>query len=143
MSINITCTCSLLAGRLATNFHRKLIKVDPESLGTAGSWGIPHRISGDPSPMLCTSEGASILRDAIPHLRRDSGTVVQRGHSGSSTASTKLHNPNFPNNGVFYPVINLKWLNHYVRTERFKIEGLQFLPSLIQQEDWMVKLLAV
>ena len=37
---NITCTCSLLAGRLATNFHRKLIKVDPESLGTtAGSWG--------------------------------------------------------------------------------------------------------
>ena len=46
--------------------------------------------------MLCTSEGASILRDAIPHFKRDSGTLVQRGHSGSSTAFTKLHNPNFP-----------------------------------------------
>ena len=46
--------------------------------------------------MLCTLEGASILRDAIPHLRRDSGTPVHRGHSGSSIASTKLHNPNFP-----------------------------------------------
>ena len=42
--------------------------------------------------------------------------------------------------GGFHPVINLKRLNHHVRTEHFKMEGLCILPSLIQQDDWMVKL---
>ena len=28
-----------IIGRETTNFHRKLVKVDPGSLGTAGSWG--------------------------------------------------------------------------------------------------------
>ena len=44
------------------------------------------------------------------------------------------------NDGGFHPVINLKRLNHNVRTEHFKMEGLHPLPSLIQQKDWMVKL---
>ena len=38
------------------------------------------------------------------------------------------------------PVINLKCLNHYVKTEHFKMEGLHLLPDLLQPQDWMVKL---
>jgi len=38
------------------------------------------------------------------------------------------------------PVINLKGLNNYVRTEHFKMEGLHLLPDMIQPADWMVKL---
>ena len=38
------------------------------------------------------------------------------------------------------PVINLKGLNQFVRTEHFKMEGLHLLPDLLQPGDWMVKL---
>jgi len=38
------------------------------------------------------------------------------------------------------PVINLKCLNSYVKTEHFKMEGLHILPHLIQQNDWMIKM---
>ena len=38
------------------------------------------------------------------------------------------------------PVINLKSLNNFVKTEHFKMEGLHNLPDLIQQDDWMIKL---
>ena len=85
-----------MVGRETTNLHRKLIKADPGSLGTVGSWGLPHRISGDPSPRLCTLGGTSTLRYAVQDLRRDSGTLVQRGYRENPTGSTKLHIPNFP-----------------------------------------------
>jgi len=38
------------------------------------------------------------------------------------------------------PVINLKCLNQYVRTEHFKMEELHLLPDLLQYQDWMVKM---
>jgi len=38
------------------------------------------------------------------------------------------------------PVINLKGLNSFVKTEHFKMEGLHILPHLIQKNDWMVKM---
>ena len=38
------------------------------------------------------------------------------------------------------PVINLKGLNQFVKTEYFKMEGLYLLPDLLQPQDWMVKL---
>ena len=36
------------------------------------------------------------------------------------------------------PVINLKGLNQFVKTEHFKMEGLHLLPDLMQSQDWMV-----
>ena len=85
-----------MVGRETTNLYRKLIKADLGSLGTAGSWGLPHKISGDPSPRLCTLGGTSTHRYAVQDLRRDSGTLAQRGYRGNPTGSTKLHIPNFP-----------------------------------------------
>ena len=38
------------------------------------------------------------------------------------------------------PVVNLKCLNQYVKTEHFKMEGLHLLSGLLQAQDWMVKL---
>ena len=37
------------------------------------------------------------------------------------------------------PVINLKSLNEFVRTEHFKMEGIHLLKDLLRQGDWMVK----
>ena len=38
------------------------------------------------------------------------------------------------------PVINLKALNSFVRSEHFKMEGLHILPDIIQTGDYMIKL---
>ena len=45
------------------------------------------------------------------------------------------------NDGGQRPVVNLKCLNPYMKTEHFKMEGLHLLlPDLLQVQDWMVKL---
>jgi len=38
------------------------------------------------------------------------------------------------------PVVNLKGLNQFVKTEHFKMEGLHLLPDLLQSQNWMVKM---
>jgi len=38
------------------------------------------------------------------------------------------------------PVINLKGLNQFVKTEHFKMEGLHLLPDLLKSQDWMIKM---
>jgi len=38
------------------------------------------------------------------------------------------------------PVINLKCLNQFVKTEHFKMECLHLLPDLLQPQDWIVKI---
>ena len=37
------------------------------------------------------------------------------------------------------PVINLKSLNKYVKSEHFKMEGLHIVKALSQKSDWMAK----
>ena len=37
------------------------------------------------------------------------------------------------------PVINLKSLNKYVKSEYFKMEGLHTVKGLLQKSDWMAK----
>ena len=37
------------------------------------------------------------------------------------------------------PVINLKWLNEWVSTEHFKMEGIPTLKDILQSGDWFVK----
>ena len=132
-----------IVGRETTNLHRKLVKVDPGSLGTAGSWGIPHRISGDPLPRLCTSGGTSILRYAVPDLRRGSGTLVQRGYRGNPTRSTKLHIPNFPSREKRWGLPSCyKPQEVEPQCQDRTLQDGGFTPSSISDpaEDWMVKL---
>lgn len=42
--------------------------------------------------------------------------------------------------GEFRPVINLKALNRFLTKERFKMEGLHTVRSLLRVEDFMMKL---
>ena len=35
------------------------------------------------------------------------------------------------------PVVNLKPLNHYIKKQNFKMEGLHMLRDLLKREDWM------
>ena len=35
------------------------------------------------------------------------------------------------------PVINLKYLNHFVKSEHFKMEGLHTVKTLLRKNDWM------
>ena len=37
------------------------------------------------------------------------------------------------------PVINLKYLNRYVKLEHFKMEGLHTIKTLLQKNNWMAK----
>jgi len=41
--------------------------------------------------------------------------------------------------GRMRPVINLKWLNSWVHTQHFKMEGIHTLQDLLQQGAWMAK----
>ena len=36
-------------------------------------------------------------------------------------------------------VINLKWLNKWVTTEHFEMEGISALKDILQSRDWFVK----
>ena len=38
------------------------------------------------------------------------------------------------------PVINLKYLNHFVKSEHFKMEGLHTVKTLLRKNDWMAKI---
>ena len=42
--------------------------------------------------------------------------------------------------GSLRPVINLKPLNHYVRKQKFKMEGAKVLKDILQEGDWMVSI---
>ena len=42
--------------------------------------------------------------------------------------------------GVFLPVINLKALNRFLPKEKFKMEGLHTVGSLLRRGDYMMKL---
>ena len=38
------------------------------------------------------------------------------------------------------PVINLKYLNHFMKSEHFKMEGLHTVKTLLRKNDWMAKI---
>ena len=42
--------------------------------------------------------------------------------------------------GGWRPIIDLRQLNQYIDSPRFKMEGLHMLPSLLQQETYMAKI---
>ena len=42
--------------------------------------------------------------------------------------------------GSLCPVINLKPLNHYIRRQKFKMEGAKVIKDILQKGDWMVSI---
>ena len=79
----------------------------------------------------------------LDHHRGD-GTDKQRGkivETQVTSQSLKFVSQIFlveKKDGGQRPVVNLKRLNCYVKTEHFKMEGFHLLPDLLQAQDWMV-----
>ena len=132
-----------IVGRETTSLHRKLVRVDPGSLGTAGSWGIPHRISGDPH-QGCAPQEVQVSSDMQSQISEGIVELLSKGAIEETQPDPQSFISQIflveKKDWGFRPIINLKSLNHHVRTEHFKMESLHLLPFLIQQEDWMVKL---
>lgn len=42
--------------------------------------------------------------------------------------------------GSLRPVINLKPFNHFVRKQKFKMEGTRVIRDILQENDWMVSI---
>lgn len=42
--------------------------------------------------------------------------------------------------GDHRPIINLKWLNSFIQTEHFKMEGIHLFKSLLQLNNWLAKI---
>ena len=73
--------------------------------------------------------------------QRGEGTDKQRGNCREVTPQSFVSDFSGGEKGSGQrPVVDLKCLNHYVKTEHFKMEDLHLLPDLLQAQEWMVKL---
>ena len=141
-NMNMNITCSELAGRLPSflgNWSK--LTEDPWVLQVVGGYQIefletPHQ-SYAPQEVQVSLEMQSQISEEIVELL-SKGAIEEAQLSPQSFVSQIFLVEK--KDGGFRSVVNLKRLNHYVRAEHFKMEGLHLLPSLIQQEDWMVKL---
>ena len=88
------------------------------------------------SPHLSTRE-ESLLREEIQLL-------LQKQAVQEVVPSTKGFYSNMfmvpKKDGGQRPVINLKHLNRFVKSDYFKMEGLHTVKALIQENDWMAKI---
>ena len=64
------------------------------------------------------------------------GAIIQVPDSDDSFVSLSQ----IKKDGQFRPVINLKPLNRFVRSQHFKMEGMHVVRDLLQQGDWMTRL---
>ena len=95
----------------------------------------PHQLLPPCNPHLST-EDTVILRVEIQSL-------LQKQAICQISVSTKGFYFNMftvpKKDGGQRPVINLKHLNKFVKSEHFKMEGLHTVKALLRQNDWMAK----
>ena len=85
-----------IVSRETTNVHRKLIKVDPGSLDTAGSWGCLIEFLETPH-QCCVPQEVQVSSEMQSQISEEIVELLSKGAiKGSSTGSTKASYPNFP-----------------------------------------------
>ena len=131
----------VVAGRLASFFDAwKVLTKDTWVLNAIEGYQIPF--VGTPIQPQVPQEGVfsqehkALLLEEIQDLLHKGAIIWQSGDT-TGFISTLFLVPK--RNGKMRPVINLKWLNHWVETPHFKIEGISTLRDLLHQGDWMVK----
>ena len=75
--------------------------------------------------------------------RRGQITLAEAAIQHLPRVSSGLYSNMFmvPKKGVGQrPIINLKYLNKFVKSEHFKMEGLHTVKALLQKNDWMTKI---
>ena len=115
----------------------------PGPMGSAGNSRVQIRPDSNPSPGKQASCAAPQSNRPDPDNRGDTRTAGQTCHKGISTLPKQFYFPTFlaeKKGGGQRPVVNLKALNNFVRSEHFKMESLHILPDLIQTGDYMIKL---
>ena len=92
--------------------------------------------SRKPHPQQYSSEQMELIATEVKELLQK-GAVSPVTPQGEGFYSSLFLVPK--KDGGQRPVINLKALNKFVRTEHFKMEGIHTLKDIIKPQDWMAK----
>jgi len=124
-------------GWASSTLPTKLGSANSGSMGTPNSGWLPIGATYQtrvPQPIHCSPESKlQITTEMLELLTK--GVIVETQQLPHSFVSQL-----FLVEKKVGPVINLKCLNQFVKTEHFKMEGLHLLPDLLQPQDWMVKM---
>jgi len=96
----------------------------------------PHQTKV-PQQIYCSPQSKIQITTEVLELL-DKGTIVETQHTPQNFVSQIFLVEK--EDGERRPLINLKGLNKFMKTEHFKMEGLHLLPDLLQPQDWMVKM---
>ena len=141
-TMNLSISCQRLAGQVAHFLPNwEVLTQDQWVLQTVAGYQLeltttPYQ-AHVPHQIRCSPENKVQITTEVQELL-DKGAILE----------TQLTPQNFVSQiflvekkgGGQRPVINLKGLNQFVKTEHFKMEGLHLLPDLLQPQDWMVKM---
>ena len=131
-----------VAGRLSRFIENwKLITTDPWVLNTVQGHQIEflqqpgfHRLP----PMHYSHQEKLAISEEVTKMQGKGAVVpVHRDLQEECFLSNLFLVPK--KDGGMRPVINLKGLNHFVKSEHFKMEGLHLLSTMVKPGDWFTK----
>ena len=131
----------VVAGRLGQFVNTwKVLTSNPWVLQTVKGFRIPFTSlpsqTTQPAELVFPSEQAAQVREELQSLLVKGAVVPVIGcHKGFYSNIFLVPKKN----SQMRPVINLKRLNEWVITERFKMEGISTLKDLLKSGDWFVK----
>ena len=95
----------------------------------------PHQLLPPCNPHLSTEDTVILMEEIQSLLQKQA--ICQIPVSTKGFYSNMFTVPK--KDGGQRPVINLKHLNKFVKSEHFKMEGLHTVKALLRQNDWMAK----
>jgi len=141
-TMNLSITCPKLAGRVAYFLPNwEVLTQDQWVLQTVAGYQlelteVPTQ-ARTPHMIKCSLESKNQITTEVLELLTK-GAIVETIDSPRNYLSQIFLVEK--KDGGQRPVINLKGLNQFVKTEHFKMEGLHLLPDLLQSQDWLVKM---
>jgi len=96
----------------------------------------PHQQFHPADPQFSEEEEVWMGEEIEAMLQK--GAIEKVENPGDGFVSTMFLVPK--KDGGRRPVINLKRLNGFVKTEHFKMEGIHMLKSVLKKGDWMAKI---
>ena len=84
---------------------------------------------------LCDDEVASLCDDEVASSLLAKGTIVEVCDASVGVILIPKKIP-----GKFRPIVNIKYLNSFIRHEHFKMGNLETVRTLIRKGDFMAKI---
>ena len=132
-----------LAGRLRlfTQNWQKLSH-DPFILNIVEGWKIPFSSkptqSSPPRQFSHNLEQRNLISEEVTSMLRKGAIVRTQPMQGQVLSNIFLREKK--EEGKYRPIINLKGVNKHIPYEKFKMESLKNLKSLLREDDYMVKI---